>query len=774
MNNKTRPTIKAIEQRLNYLVQMATDEEISNTIDAKRMEIAEIEVKIANQNLLIEKYTPNEADYNEARSPYQFSLATRQAELNRLQTKLENLNLKIAEYNQELENIIHDEDVLTRDQKDAMQLVNILDEFKSRRELKTYAEDNEEETKTITEKLTTLRNRKKNIKNSINALSEQRNDTLNEIAKKEVEIKQFKNEMQKELDETPIIKNKKINLQQAQIEKSKLIARKEELMNMPDYLAYEINNMILDHDNYEEIKSKIEKLVEITRSKPYMNIVIRGGDTSNLQKEYSSLINEKKALEKEIKSTKYVIKNLPAEDYRVSDLERLVNLSTTQIENLKQMINNNQAAIVNLLRQHKDLQAGYKKTTNEVEEYLNDSKNLDEQSQTTMYVDYQQHQELLNQQKEIIAKYPLTVKRLMDANIALENDITALNLEIEKYKEEMKQIAHNKKHRQPIGDYIKRAAHEKEIKRIETNTNYLLKRLQYSNFNLTQLKNEILDGLKSLYAEELKANRKVNKKVTEEELEDKKIEVTPFEPKVTKEDLEKDVNALENLGDLLNKLDLKAEVQKKEKSSPVIEKTKKAEKLETKKNEISDLLNKLEIKIDEIKTSNVKEETMEEEKIPTISKDELLNSKIISEFDLNNLPENKSLEVNDIKKDEELTVPSINKADLLNSQISPDLDLNNLPVNDTLEDKKTNSLELNVQPKEEIPTVSKVKIKVIKVEPLIKEEKVSEAKEEGRRIKVVKVEPLVKEQTQQNNKIPEYNGIIFNPFVEDIPYTRAA
>ena len=97
MKNNTK---RAINTRVNYLMNMASDHKLN--IECLSIEEAELDVQIQALELEIANITPNEADYNEAKSPYQVSLAARQAELNRHQTRLEEINGHLDSDNEKL------------------------------------------------------------------------------------------------------------------------------------------------------------------------------------------------------------------------------------------------------------------------------------------------------------------------------------------------------------------------------------------------------------------------------------------------------------------------------------------------------------------------------------------------------------------------------------------------------------------------------------------------------------------------------------------------
>ena len=557
MKNNTK---RAINTRVNYLMNMASDDKLN--IESLLIEEAELDVQIQALELEIANITPNEADYNEAKSPYQVSLAARQAELNRHQTRLEEINGHLESENEKLQKVMDEIDEITAEKPHLDGFVGVLEDYKKRREFKAYAEDNEALASQSAKKLEEAQNRKTHIQNSIDLLVEEKNDVQKNIASCEEEAQRLELLLasNKELENSPTLKEKQARLTILQEKLQKLMDRKQEINNSPEYIAHAINELIASGSCYKQIKEKVLKLYEIVRSKPYMSTVIRNGDINALQEKYVALDQNYKNLKAKIAKSDYILKNIPAEENRLSDLEKLINSKNNQIAILKELIANNDNIILILLRQHRDLQSYYNKEIEQSENYIKQSESLDNITKITMKADYTRHQKVLAEQKEIIASYPNDVQNILNTNKELNEMIASYEKEIEAYKDEMKTILSHKKHRKPIKNYIERAAHEQELAELQSELNYLSKRMQYRNFNITQLKNEILDGLKVLYADEIKKEKEKEKKAkavaSKPSLEEQTIEITLLNEPVSKEDVKEEVNSFAAIGDLLDKLDL--------------------------------------------------------------------------------------------------------------------------------------------------------------------------------------------------------------------------
>ncbi len=555
MKNNTK---RAINTRVNYLMNMASDDKLN--IESLLIEEAELDVQIQALELEIANITPNEADYNEAKSPYQVSLAARQAELNRHQTRLEEINGHLDSENEKLQKVMDEIKEITVEKPHLDSFVGVLEDYKKRREFKAYAEENEALASQSAQKLEEAQNRKTHIQNSIDLLVEEKNDVQKNIASCEEEAQRLELLLasNKELENSPTLKEKQARLTILQENLQKLVDRKQAINDSPEYIAHAINELIASGSSYKQIKEEVLKLYEIVRSKPYMSTIIRNGDINALQEKYVALDQNYKDLKTKIAKSDYILKNIPAEENRLSDLEKLINSKNKQIATLKELIANNDNIILILLRQHRDLQSSYNQEIEQSENYLKQSESLDNIAKITMKSDYTRHQKVLAEQKEIITSYPNDVQKILNTNKELNEMIASYETEIEAYKDEMKTILSHKKHRKPIKNYIERAAHEQELAELKNELNYLSKRMQYRNFNITQLKNEILDGLKVLYADEIKQEKKKNTKVvvSKPSLEEQTIEITPMNEPVSKEEVKEEVNSFAAIGDLLDKLDL--------------------------------------------------------------------------------------------------------------------------------------------------------------------------------------------------------------------------
>ena len=576
MKNNTK---RAIMVRVGYLEDMASLEDLS--INALLLEMSDLDNQIQTLKTDIENSTPNEADYNEAKSPYQVSLAARRAELNRYQVRLDEINSKLEEEKSELNRVILEEQKLIEEKDKIDKFVVVLDGYKKRRELKSYAESNVEEKDNIYAKLEETKNSKVRIQNSINLLIEDKDDILESINNCEEEIERLELTLasNKELEDAPSIKQKKDRLASDKQELAKLEARKKEIIESPEYLAYEIGELLDAKADYNLIKSKVIELYDLVRSKPFMSIVIRNGEVKPLQEKYADLEQSMKDLKNAISKESYVLKSLPSEDSRLSDLEKLINSKNNQIGVLKELIESNNNVILILLRQHRDLQAEYNKEMSASLDYLEQSAKLDKITRSKMKADYTQHQNTLAEQKEIIGNYPVDVEAIIQTNRELQNLISKYEEEIENYKQEMKSLMAHKKARKPIKNYILRASHEKKLQLLKDEKVYLSKRLKYQNYTPTQLKNDIFDGLKIMYADELKQEKKAPKKEeVKAPLESQTIEVTPLEKVApvkeealakeevpTKEEIKTEVDSFDVIGDLLNKIDLQNNKKTQEK-----------------------------------------------------------------------------------------------------------------------------------------------------------------------------------------------------------------
>lgn len=559
MKNNTK---QAINKQVNDLMKMASDDKLN--IESLLIEEAELDVQIQALELEIVNITPNEADYNEAKSPYQVSLAARQAELNRHQTHLEEINGHLESENEKLQKVMAEIQEITNEKPNLDGFVRVLENYKKRREFKTYAEDNEALASQSAQKLEEAQNRKTHIRNSIDLLVEEKNDVEKNIASCEEEAQRLELLLasNKELENSSILKEKQARLTILQEKLQKLIDRKQEINNSPEYIAHEINELMNLGSSYTQIKEKVLKLYEMVRSKPYMSTVIRNGDTNALKEKYAALSQNYKDLKTKIAKSDYILKNIPAEDNRLSDLEKLINSKNKQIATLKELIAFNDNAILILLRHHRDLQSSYNQEIEQSENYLKQSESLDNITKITMKADYTRHQKVLAEQKEIITAYPNDVQNILNTNKELNEMIASCEKEIKAYKDEMRTILSRKKHRKPIKNYIERAAHEKELAELQSELNYLNKRISFADAKIEPIntKNEILDGLKVLYADEIKQEKEKEKKAkavaSKPSLEEQTIEITPMNEPVSKEEVKEEVNSFAAIGDLLDKLDL--------------------------------------------------------------------------------------------------------------------------------------------------------------------------------------------------------------------------
>ncbi len=571
MKNNTK---RAIYKGVNYLMQMASEKGLS--IDALLIEKRDIEHQIAALKEDIANLTPKEADYNEAKSSYQVSLATRKAELNKRNARLAKINADLEKQKKELDSTLELEKTLLKQKGHFDQLINILDDYKNNREFKSYTTDSKQEAEDNTNKLIDVQNKKRRIQSSVNILTEEQEDEEAKIknCNEDIASLEFILQSNKELENFPTIKEKRDEIAKNKEELAKLQARLDEIISSPEYMEYEIDELIANDADYDLIKEKVLTLYELVRSKPYMSAIIRNNDTTSLKGKKAALEQNISELRGKIAKSNYVLKSLPVEDTRLSDLEKLINSKIKQIEILKNVVDSNSNIILILLRQHRDLKSKYNEEMQQSNDYLKQSEQLDKITQTTLKADYTQHQQLLTYQKELIDNYPDDVQTIIDTNKKLNEFISHLEEQIEAYKAEMKTIVVHQKQRKPIKNYVERAAHENDLKELQKETFYLNKRINFANakINPTETKNNIIDDLKSLYASQLKAKKAQAREATElKPLESEEIKVTPLKVVPTKEEIKSEIDTFDAIGDLLNKLDLtqKTEETKKTPEIPI-------------------------------------------------------------------------------------------------------------------------------------------------------------------------------------------------------------
>lgn len=747
MENKTfRGSVQDIFKRLDYMAAMASlnDSDIESILIEKR----QLEQEIKSLNSDIKACTPSTADLAAARNNDQVRLSTKQIELTELKDQLKIIEEDLEENKKEFLELETNENSINNTIESNSKQVETFEQYKvNSREFKNFVADNKNDIDSLKDELAKIKVDKKRVSNSISLLSDDREELVNKIdnLQEEISVIEYNLSSNKNYKESASIQNKRRMREPFIKERDEKQATLDSLLHSPVYLVHSIKENIAAKKDYDETLDLVNELYDKVLEQPYMSKTIRNANVSALESEYNDLKKKEDSLKKKISKSDYTIQKLPMEEVRTSFIEKLINLKNSQIKHHEDIIDSNKVAIKEIAGEIKTLNSSFRERTNDVNEYaslINTVEEGREKAKKKRQLDIQRN--VIDTEKNIIDRLKTNIIELINQNNQEETSIDQLRTDIKSLTKESSEILNTQLKRNNYKDVIKESKDQEELESIETQIAYLSKRLEYQNYNPTQLKNEITTAMKKLYnkKKEVKKEEKVEVKPVVKKKTAKKAKVKPIKSEkiTTFDELVKE--STKTIADDATK-EIKESVDSFEKVAdllPVFNDTQ--DNVETK-----DIDNSIDIDFDKI--MNTEQKKHEENNIEVTIKEKIEAPK----------------EENVVKVEEPV------------KEESNEIVAN--PLNEKLED-----ILIDEEPKAEVKS-EKVpakgeKLKVISVENKNMEVAETKTEVENPKLKVVSVEPKeaieqaeVKQETKEEKKdsidLTTQNVFdLYNPFMDNV------
>ncbi len=829
MDNKKRD-INDISIRLDYLADMAS---IADTdLEALSIELDDINKKIEDKDKEIEMFTPSSADYDRVKGFYQNSLDTAKNEITEFEKKLTEIDKTLEEnqaYVEELSNI--ESNLTIKKERLTSYLINLNNTARGR-QLNSYIDQTDSNIKEIEKELAEINTKKTRKINSIKVYEDKKEDLNRKIQECQEEINRYELLLSssKYLNEHTLIKDKEKIMQTKIEEKNNLVARKNEIEHSPIYIANKIKEKINNQDNLDEILELIEELSTLALSKPYMAKVIRNGNSEKLNEEYNKLKKAQNKLLKKVKESSYSLDVLPSEDARIKDLQAIIDSKNQQRKTLEKALEANEELKTTLLANHINLQDAHKQTLNSIDDYFKGMDELvDSKELANMKLKQKKMQKVADIEEELVDRYPENISSIIRLSDNYNQQIKEIDNQIKEYEKEKKAIEVSQKEHKGYTDVIAKSLDEYKFETINNNITWLEKRLKYCNYNVKQLVNEIKQTVKRLYPKP-----KVEIKQQEETIKPKEIDLESItsldipDQEISQKDVKDSIDSLNGYLDVAQQIqgenndkginldldlrELEENYEEKEEHNPFenilntldnVENSKKPdEEIVRPKSPLDDLLKPL----DSVELTNPLEEKKKEKKDAKITIEDLIaplepkkDKSLISEPNIGVQPQleieppkseliNEGVTINTDKMesieqpsgeqqipitDEKVKVTSVEpqlKIGAPTEQAPEDTEIKVINIEPLIKEEKETSIETK-NDEQQLP-VPDEKMKVISVEPLQKSvEAPNEQAPEDAKIKVISAEPLFVETkgeiTEQNNN-DVFNGFVFEPFAKEL------
>lgn len=543
-NKKNKEGIKSIFLRLDHLVAMSSIEE--NDVEALVIELNNIEREIARLDLDIKAYTPTQDDIEVAKNRDNIKLTTKQTEKKEFDEQLTNLVEKLTKEKNELLSLEEEERNLKKQIEELTNQKTTFSNYQMKsREFKAFINDLKTSIETTEKRLAEIKAKKKHVKYSVDILNDKYREISEQIESLNIEIDniEYKLLSTTAYENSNIILDKKRISESFNSQKRKLELRREQIEHNPAYIAQKIKDNIRNKRNYEKVLDLINELCSIINKKPYMNKIIRNGNITALEEEYVKLKKEVDNLEKKIAKADYSLKELPIEKIRQSSIEKLINLNKEQIAYHEQVVKDNEVAIKSLATQIRELKTDYQNRQKDVEVFRNKISSIDDSKVKAQQItELEKMDQTLKIDENIISRMMDDITTLMNRCQEERTVIEKLTAKNQSLSKELSEIMTNQLARNNYKDIIKQNKDERELQELKDKVAWISKRLAYQNYNVSQLKNEIISVLKTIYGTTnvtLHQKRSTEKKEKYQLEEKKEIKLTPLSDILKSEDNKK-------------------------------------------------------------------------------------------------------------------------------------------------------------------------------------------------------------------------------------------
>ncbi len=444
-----------ILKKIGILFEMT---ESTTNVDTARAELKEIELEISElkDELVVLRESKEGGKY--------FKISEKQVDENikvSLEAKIKKQEKAIKKLQKEIDSVLDDEANLhnkivkvkdeihlSNEYMDTIhnRLVSII-ELSTKEYYETVLKEEEEKAKNLNIHLEELEKKDRDALDSLNYLNqamEEMNQKLEDEKSRLAETKNNLGSQNSYIDEELKDQDDK-RMQELQRRISTLETRRLEIITDPAMIASEAKEFIMRDDRANAL-SKIQELVTIVRSKPYMDIPSSNELTAMLQEEEEAATNARDEFASLIDTKNYSSGDTEVIDERIKYLNSEISLLENKIKNAKEEITNIDNVQFKELTMHlQNTMEVYSQLQDELAEYkiIIETENDDKtpKRRAILSAAYDRKQKELEDVLNIIEHYKMDQKVLVNKAYLLETEsIRQYESEISAHKQEIREM----------------------------------------------------------------------------------------------------------------------------------------------------------------------------------------------------------------------------------------------------------------------------------------------------------------------------------------------
>lgn len=444
-----------ILKKIGILFEMT---ESTTNVDTARAELKEIELEISElkDELVVLRESKEGGKY--------FKISEKQVDENikvSLEAKIKKQEKAIKKLQKEIDSVLDDEANLhnkivkvkdeihlSNEYMDTIhnRLVSII-ELSTKEYYETVLKEEEEKAKNLNIHLEELEKKNRDALDSLNYLNqamEEMNQKLEDEKSRLAETKNNLGSQNSYIDEELKDQDDK-RMQELQRRISTLETRRLEIITDPAMIASEAKEFIMRDDRANAL-SKIQELVTIVRSKPYMDIPSSNELTAMLQEEEEAATNARDEFASLIDTKNYSSGDTEVIDERIKYLNSEISLLENKIKNAKEEITNIDNVQFKELTMHlQNTMEVYSQLQDELAEYkiIIETENDDKtpKRRAILSAAYDRKQKELEDVLNIIEHYKMDQKVLVNKAYLLETEsIRQYESEISAHKQEIREM----------------------------------------------------------------------------------------------------------------------------------------------------------------------------------------------------------------------------------------------------------------------------------------------------------------------------------------------
>ncbi len=444
-----------ILKKIGILFEMT---ESTTNVDTARAELKEIELEISElkDELVVLRESKEGGKY--------FKISEKQVDENikvSLEAKIKKQEKAIKKLQKEIDSVLEDEANLhnkivkikdeihlSNEYMDTIhnRLVSII-ELSTKEYYETVLKEEEEKAKNLNVHLEELEKKDRDALDNLNYLNQAMEEMNQKLEDEKSRLAETKNNLGSQtsyVDEELKEQDDK-RMQELQRRISTLETRRLEIITDPAMIASEAKEFIMRDDRANAL-SKIQELVTIVRSKPYMDIPSSNELTAMLQEEEEAATNARDEFASLIDTKNYSSGDTEVIDERIKYLNSEINLLENKIKNAKEEITNIDNVQFKELTMHlQNTMEVYSQLQDELAEYkvIIETENDDKtpKRRAILSAAYDRKQKELEDVLNIIEHYKMDQKVLVNKAYLLETEsIRQYESEISAHKQEIREM----------------------------------------------------------------------------------------------------------------------------------------------------------------------------------------------------------------------------------------------------------------------------------------------------------------------------------------------